>query len=444
MIVLDEKQDAMVEWLIRMDGRGLLWADAGVGKTFVALEVAKRLLAPGNVPAGRVLVLCPSVLKGQWRDEAAKYLGATATVVDGPRERRVEQWREGRFLTIANYDLLDRDIDLILQCGFRMVIADESHMLKSPTAKRYKAFRRIEPEYRLALSGTPIPNDLWEIWTTADWIRPGILGRNFYSFRSAWCVMNPFIPGAIVGYRNEGKLRDVVQSIAFRAVRGDVEGMAGLVTSVVEVDLSAEEKSRYAQLKDEMRLMVAGKELTATNALSQLMRLRQLVDDPRVLGLPEEGTKEKALHGILADGVKTIVFTEFKTLAARLGDRYGCGVISGDVSSSDRDAALRRFKGDPAARILVSTSAGQYGLNLQEADRVVHFGVPWNWARVDQRASRARRRGREGDVAETFLFARATVDVKMWKLVNRKRELGEKLSNAEIAAVLDEELSEPF
>src|SRR3990167_815698 len=296
------RQRAAVAWLHEHQGRGLLWMDAGTGKTFAALQylldVARK---------GRVLVLCPSVLKKQWASEAKLYCGANANIIDGSRSERVDQWKENRWLSVANYELLDRDFDVISQITWLAVVADESQMLKSPASKRWKLFRHgtkqcrpLDPPYRLALSGTPLPNALWEIWTTLDWIRPGILGSSFWSFRSTYCVTNPFIPGAIVGYRDEDRIRSAVAANSFRSVR-DPRDRPALTSRLLPVTLSPEEQALYEQLRKECRLVLGGVEtLTVPNILAQILRLRQLVDCPAVLGASAAGSKLAALDAPLA------------------------------------------------------------------------------------------------------------------------------------------------
>ena len=444
-IELLPRQRQAVAWLHGRGGRGLLWMDAGTGKTFAALQYLIEETVRGGVaggqPLGRVLVLCPSVLKDQWASEAKAYCGATVNVVAGSRSERVGQWSKASWLTVANYELLDRDFDVISQVPWLAIVADESHMLKSPTSKRWKLFRKLDPRYRLALSGTPLPNALWEIWTTLEWLHPGCLGSSFYSFRSRHCVMNPFIPGAIVGYRDEEAIHKVLRSLSYRAER-DPADLPPLTSRVLDVALSSHERVLYEQLRKECRIVLEGVEkLTVPNVLAQLMRMRQLVDCPATLGLPVDCSKLAALDRLIRErDVKTLVFTEFETVAAAIAARWpGSVVISGSVSSVGRSRALGLFKKDPACRLLVSTSAGQYGLNLQEAERVIHLGVPWNWARTEQRLARSYRHGQTAEVEEVFVLAAGTVDTKMHNLILKKKALSDRLSASEIGQLIYED-----
>ena len=424
-------QEAAVEWLLSRDGTGLVYGDPGVGKTFISTEYALR------ADCKNVLIVCPSTLKMQWRDEIRKYCGELAAIVDGASsEERARGWRSGYRFKITNYEKVMSDLDEIRQVHWDLVVADESHYVNSPVAKRTKAFKAIPAKRRLALSGDPFPNALYEAFSIIDWFQPGFLGKNFYAFKNIWCTPHPAFPGKIVAVREPEKLKRVMSRFIHRIHKEEVLTDLPPKTELFEwVELLEGERAMYEQIKEELRLIFQGKEkLTVTNMLAMFMRLRQIVDDPQVFDILMPSAKAQKLAEILARPTpgKTIVFTEFSTLATRLARQYGGSLISGALSTGERERQLDRFKKDPSVRILFSTAAGGYGLNLTVASRVVHIGVPWNWSRVNQRVARAWRKGQEEAVEEIYLLGKNTVDVRMLKLVESKKELASEFDKAKI------------
>ena len=432
MITLDPHQRAAVKWLHEHGGRGLLHMDAGTGKTYASLQYLEESVAKN------ILIFCPSILKKQWAEEIKKFTGDDALVIEGTKDQRRKLWATPSRFKVVNYELLTHDEKEIIKLDPDAVVADESHMLKSPTSKRYKRFRKLRPFIRIAMSGTPVPNALHEAWTTIDWISPGCLHKNFWTFKQFECYLHPEIRGLILGYRDKAKIQRVIERHSIRITR-DVLNLPERKQTIIWVDITPAERKLYDQIKKEARLVVAGEErFTVPNILVEIGKLRQLLDDPESLGVTGDCSKRDVLGDVLSSGGKTIIFGGFKHCIRRLARRHKGVSIYGGQPARERDRALRVFKTEPDIRLLFSTSAGQYGLNLQEARRVIHYGVPWNWARIDQRTSRAHRRGQEQEVEEVFILARDTIDEKMWAMVNRKRKLGESFTRDDYITLLED------
>lgn len=414
-------QEETVEWLMKRKGIGLVYGDPGIGKTFIATEFALRS------GCRNVLILCPATLKRQWKDEVKKYCGESPIVVDGSQSDRVHGWKSGYRFKVSNYEKVFSDIESINSVDWDLVIFDESHLVNTPAARRTKACKKIRSRMRVALSGDPFPNALWECYSIIDWLSPGYLGQSWPAFRSTWCYVNPEVHGQVLGVTDPKRLKQLIAPFIRRIHKEDVITDLAPKKEVFEwVELDQTERKMYVQLQEELKLTWEGEEkVTVTMLLAMMMRQRQCVDDPMALGIDYDGSKVRKLHEILTDGYdgKTIVFTEFSTLAHRLARKYGGSLISGKLTTTEREIQIQRFKNDPQRTLLFSTAAGGYGLNLTVASRVVHFGVPWNWSRVNQRVSRAWRKGQERTVIEIYLLAKDSVDVKMQKLVEKKREL---------------------
>ena len=432
MITLDAHQREAVDWLKSRSGQGLVYADAGTGKTFISVAFALES------ELRKVLIVCPATLKLQWQAEIKKFCGEDAVVIDGSASERRVKWRTGARFHIANYEILYSDSLEVDKFNPDAVIADECHMVNSPTAKRTKAFKRIKSPIRIALSGDPFPNGPWEAYSVMDWIKPGILGANWWSFRAGWCQMHPHIKQAIVGIRDKEAFRRTISPLIHRIHKEEVlVDLPGKKEVFEWVELGDLERKAYEQLEKELRVIVEGKEkLTVTNLLSLILRLRQMIDEPEVFGVEVRPAKQEKLDIIVKDGRKTLIFTEFSALAHSLSTRYKCPLIAGNVTLPDRNKAVEKFMNDEDCRILVSTAAGGYGLNLTAATRVIHFGLPYNNARVNQRVSRAWRRGQTEEVEEVYLLARRTVDEKILKIVERKKDHEKKFSKSELKAII--------
>ncbi len=414
-------QIATADEFDRRGGRILLWADTGTGKTAAAIECWKRV---GNPP---LLYLAPSVLKKQLQEEFYKFApDADVQIVFGSKRDRSIQWNSNKQVFIANYELLLFDKEEILKLNPEMVVVDECQRLAAPTSQTLKAFRKMSPKYRLAMSGTPAPNHLHEFWNMTDWVSPGHFHLSFWAFRSKECRMNPHFP-AIMGYYDKHKVQETFMRQVHRIRREDVLELPTLTEVRISCQLGDKQRKAYDTLKRELMLdLEDGEKLTVPNMLALIMRLRQMADMPEALGVKVESAKEKKLDELLeaVSSRKIIVFTEFASVARYLEWKYRSEalVVMGETPQNQRDGIFDQFRNDPKKRILFLTSASQYGINLQVADTVIHYDLPWNEARLDQRNARAWRYGQDKEVTSYRIIADGTVDEKMERMIEGKRK----------------------
>jgi SNF2 family DNA or RNA helicase len=414
-------QITAAEEFVRRDGRLLLWADTGTGKTAAAIESWRRVGRP------RLLYLAPAILKKQLAVEFSKFAPeASVMVIQGAKKDRALQWARGYEVVIANYELLLADTKEVLAYAPQMIVADECQRLAAPASQTIKAFRKLDPKYRLAMSGTPAPNHLHEFWNMTSWVKPGLFYDSFWAFRARECRMNPNFP-QILGYYDKAKVQTRFMSVVHRIPRDKVLQLPPLTEIRIDCRLGKEQREAYEKLKRELCLELAnGEHLTVPNMLALIMRLRQMADLPEALGVKAESAKEKTLASLLeaVSSRKILVFTEFASVARYLEWKYGKEALAvmGETPQGDRDAIFERFRTDPSVRILFLTSAAQYGVNLQAADTVIHFDLPWNEARMDQRNARAWRYGQDKAVTSYRIVAEDTVDEKMERMIEGKRK----------------------
>ena len=421
-------------------GSGLLADEVGCGKTPMALAACEIIRITDKLThraePGRVLILCPAILKEQWKAEIRKfYTEATATVVSGTQAQRITKWTKQTRYIIANYELLLRDWGLIASVPWDVIICDEATRISNPRAKQTKAVKKLQTRYKFALTGTPFNNNVENIWSIFDWLRPGILG-NWWQFINTYCVKNYW--NAIVGYRNLDEMRECIRPYMLRRTKAEVlTELPEIISTDISLELSDKEKKLYNQIKQELLLEIAEGDVnkienitTVSNAMVKMVRLKQLTCGMELLGEVKESTKLNALHELLPTWIngerKAIIFTQFSKFADILERElaeYKPLKITGEVKN--RDEILNAFKDDVKHRILISTSAGQYGLNIQAASVVVHMDQEWSLGKMEQRIGRAHRVGQKQTVLEYSLVCKGTIDMYVRRVLRKKQELSD-------------------
>lgn len=423
MITLFPHQQEAIDWLYRHDGCGLIYADVGTGKTFCALGFIQRY------SQGKVLIVCPASLVGQWCSE-------------------MESFWENSFpgtITVIHYEKLlnDKFLKELASTHWNTIVIDESQTINNPSAKKTKRLKKLKATHRIALSGTPFKNALYECWSVMDWLRPGILGKSFYWFKQNYLRLHPAFHG-IVGYL-PGAEEYIQKTIAPHIHHIHREEVLKDLPPKNEhyhwVDLSPTHMRLYNELKETLSLEIGSfTKLTVTNVISLIMRLRQLTDLPSALvGECEEvGVKSEELWTLLkGQEGKSLVFSEFATVATALAQSDESSLlITGAVPLKKRQEIVELFKSDPQHHTLYGTRAISAGLNLQCAHTVVHFGLPWTNADLSQRAGRAWRSGQTHAVEEHFILARGTIDEKMYKLIEKKKGVEGKFDKSELLSLL--------
>lgn len=454
-ITLLDYQKTGHEFLVKT-GSSLLGDDVGLGKTLQALAFCED----PRIGAQRVLVLCPAILKDQWAEQIAKFVGemdATTQVIDGKPEDRMRQWSAdranvSRTYFIANYELLLRDADAIRSIPWDVIISDEATRLSNVRNKQRKALVRVPARHRIALTGTPVSNRAEDVWGILDWCNPKSLGSwfnfmNFYVEKNKW--------GGIQNYRNLDHLALRIKPFYIRRTKEEVlPELPDKIISDVPFKLSDKEQRAYDVIRHEYftdmfnmkdtEFSKLPEMMQVQNSLTKMLRLQQIADGMELVGSMSVSAKFEALQTILqgVENRKVIIFTKFSTMADILERELKCLKISGDVSNTDRQLVLARFNDRAACLdgktndILVMTSAGQYGLNIQAASVVIHYDQPFSIAELIQREGRAHRMGQKESVLVYNLLGKSTVDERVQKLLLKKQDLSDRLLMADIKEIL--------
>jgi superfamily II DNA or RNA helicase/Tfp pilus assembly protein PilF len=461
------QQETVRRVLRHFKGRALLADEVGLGKTIEACLVLKEYWARGMVR--RVLVLTPPSLVSQWRGELAEKFGMTSAAPDDSafRSDPGRFWREEAVI-VASIAMvrLEPHASTLAGIAWDMVIVDEAHCLKNRTSANWKLVNSLDKKFILMLTATPVENNLVELYNLITVLKPGLLATEA-DFRKQFVVA-----GKPRASRNADGLRTLLAEVMVRNTRSavDVRLPHRIAASVVVLPSPAEAKL-YGMVSDYVASRYrpsGGGNAGAAQALALHLLQRQAGSSAPALARatgrllaaghrhePAGRRDLEAIHDMagqvpwsgkglhlgrmLAEReAKTVVFTEFTATLEHLAQvceqhslRYV--LFNGEMSKAEKDAAIARFRDD--ANVLLSTASGGEGRNLQFANTVVNFDLPWNPMRLEQRVGRVHRIGQTQEVF-VFNFCQAdTVEEQLLRVLHDKINMFE-LVVGEVDAIL--------
>ena len=430
--------------LERLGFGGILADDMGLGKT---LQVIAHVLAQKETGRGGcTLVVCPASLVYNWMSEISRFApGLAAVAVLGTKAARrvLIGGHEGADILVTSYDLLRRDVEEYAPLHLSRVVLDEAQYIKNPKAQVTRAVKCLDADVRLALTGTPIENRLAELWSIFDFLMPGYLGtREEFAKR---------YEGPVEAGEHDGRrlLRCAIGPFVLRRLKSEVlADLPEKTESVVYSQMSPRQRKLYLATQDRLALQVQHMDKGGPQGperlkvLAELTRLRQICCDPRLCLDGYEGGSAKLetcleLVSQARDaGHRVLVFSQFASMLDLIGQRLSAAHVTwfqltGRTSKEARERLVRRFQAGEADVFLVSLKAGGVGLNLTAADVVIHYDPWWNVAAQDQATDRAYRIGQRRDVSVMRLVVEGTVEEKIVRMQEAKRDLA--------ASVLDGE-----
>ncbi|MEU4211678.1 DEAD/DEAH box helicase [Streptomyces sp. NPDC026206] len=455
-----------LDWLSRMTSLGLggcLADDMGLGKTItlIALHLHRQTL-PGA--AGPTLVVCPTSLMGNWQREIERFAPSTPVRRFHGSARDLDALADGEFV-LTTYGTMRLDAHRLGQAGWGMVVADEAQHVKNPYSATAKALRTIGAKARVALSGTPVENNLSELWAILDWTTPGLLG-SLGSFRRRYAQT---IEGGADPAAAE-RLAALVRPFLLRRRKSD-PGIAPELPPKTETDhtvaLTKEQAALYEAVVREILAEVADADGFERRGLivKLLTGLKQICNHPAQF-LKEHGLKENSprisgrsgkvelldelLDTILAEGASVLVFTQYVQMARLLEQHLAArGVptrfLHGGTPVARREEMVREFQEGKVPVFLLSLKAAGTGLNLTRAGHVVHFDRWWNPAVETQATDRAYRIGQTQPVQVHRLVAEGTIEDRIAEMLTRKQALADAVlgsGEAALTELTDAELAE--
>ncbi|MCH1865616.1 DEAD/DEAH box helicase [Nocardioides sp. CFH 31398] len=427
-------------WLADLTARGLggcLADDMGLGKTLTTIALHLHRRAATGAP-GATLVVCPTSLLGNWEAEVRRFApGVPVRRFHGAR-RTLEGVGDGFVLT--TYGTLRTTVDDLTAVRWDLVVADEAQHVKNPRSATARALRKVPSTARVALTGTPVENNLEDLWSVLDWACPGLLGSRL-AFRRRWAV--PIESGA--DPETARHFADLITPFLLRRRKSD-PGIAPELPAKFDTDhvlgLTREQTVLYEGfVRDTMeRIARSDPDHRRGLVLTLLTGLKQICNhpaqflaqtDPRLSGRSEKLDLLGDLLGtVVAEGGAALVFTQYVAMARLVSVHLGrLGVehhlLHGQTPVAERERMVASFQGGGVPVFLLSLKAGGTGLNLTRADHVVHVDRWWNPAVEDQATDRAHRIGRTRPVQVHRLMCEGTVEERIGLLLQRKRGIAD-------------------
>ena len=429
-----------VDWLQHLRANGLggfLADDMGLGKTaqtiaHIVIEQAEgRLVRPA-------LIVVPTSLVTNWTAELVKFAPHLKVAVLYGADRHARRTElAGVHVAITTYTVLTRDIEPMKRLPWHLVVLDEAQVIKSPDAKATKAVCQLNTTHRLCLSGTPIENNLQELWSEFAFLMPGLLGdrRGFAKrFRTPIEKNNDAV-------RRVQLIRRIKPFLLRRTKAEVATDLPPKHTILRRITLAPEQRELYETIRgtlyDKVREQIL--ELSAAQSrivvLDALLKLRQVCCDPRLVKLPSARLVDASskfddllemVTEMIPEGRRILLFSQFTSMLDLIKPRLTeAGIEFVELRGDTRDRAepVRRFEAGEVPLFLISLKAGGRGLNLTSADTVIHYDPWWNPAVEDQASDRAHRIGQTKSVFVYKMIAADTVEDRIVELQQHKANL---------------------
>jgi superfamily II DNA or RNA helicase len=412
-------------------GRCLIADDMGLGKTIQAIAAVEMLARVAGIE--RVLVVSPTSLKHQWKQEIEKFTDRQALVVEGLLPRRAELYAATAFYKLTNYDVVCRDLDLIRRWQPDLIILDEAQRIKNWKTRTAQSVKRLESPYTLVLTGTPLENRLEELHSIVEFVDRFRLGPMFRFLAEHQHVDES---GRVVGYRNLSKISETLGPILVRRTKDKVlKELPERMEKRFFVPMTAEQRRHHDENREVVARVVQKWRKYGFLRESDQRRMQIALQNMRMSCNSTYLLDQKTDHGVKADELaellsemleeqqyKVVVFSQWRRMhelvARRLESRRWEHVMfHGGVPGPQRKDLIRRFKEDPDCRLFLSTDAGGVGLNLQNAAAVVNLDQPWNPAVLEQRIGRVHRLGQHRPVRVVHFIAQGTIEEGMLSLL---------------------------
>ncbi|MBI1901106.1 MAG: DEAD/DEAH box helicase [Planctomycetia bacterium] len=398
----------------------ILADEMGLGKTMQAITAMRLLLHAREIRSA--LLVCPKPLVPNWKREFSLWAPEIpVVVVEGDQARRRWQWGLPVAVKIANYEILQRDRDLLADPALRfdLVILDEAQRIKNRESTTAEVSRSIHRTRSWTLTGTPVENSVSDLVGIFDFLAPGHLSTE----------MKP------------QRIGELAADFVLRRTKEQVlSDMPPKLERDVEVELSPEQRETYRLAEEEgvLRLTELGPSITIQHVFELVLRLKQICNFDPATG--ESAKLERLLadlEEVATSGRKALVFSQWvSTLLALRAHLEPLGPLEyhGRIPSSKREEVIRRFRDDPSRHVLlISYGAGGVGLNLQCAGYVFLFDRWWNPAVEDQAINRAHRIGISGPVTVSRYLSPDTIEQRIDEVLSEKRQLFETIFQGDAA-----------
>lgn len=437
-------QLAGFQWLVFLNEAGwggILADDMGLGKTVQALAFFLHYKKAN--PDAKFLVVCPTTLIYNWENEIKKFAPSlTYMIHHGPKRTSSPADFAAYNVVITTYGTMRSDIKMLKDIAFDYALLDESQSIKNPQSQVAKASLLLNTKNRLALSGTPVQNNTFDLFAQMNFLNPGILGSREFFMNEFATPIDKFQEKEIVD-----QLKKLTYPFLLRRTKEQVaKDLPEKTETLLVCEMGAAQRKIYEQYRSMYQSQILGMieqqgmQKSQMHILQGLTKLRQICDSPAIL--KEEDRHEN--HSVKLEELsreitentgnhKVLIFSQFLGMLGLIREELDKQKVpyvyfDGSTTATERERAIQKFQNDEDCRVfLISLKAGGIGLNLTAADYVYIVDPWWNPAVEQQAIDRTHRIGQTKNIFAYRLICKDTIEEKMLTLQERKRALASDL-----------------
>ncbi|PZP44736.1 MAG: ATP-dependent helicase [Pseudopedobacter saltans] len=441
------------EWMVllsQIQAGACLADDMGLGKTLqtICFLAYQQQLNPKK----KSIVICPASLIYNWEQEIKKFAPTLLPFIYRAQERK--HWEEftknEEKVLIVSYHTLRQDIEILSTFPWQVAVIDESQNIKNPTARVTKAVYAIEAHNKIALSGTPVMNNTFDLYAQLQFVLPGLLGsREFFRKEYANPIDREAKPEKV------DALRQLTNPFILRRTKKQVAtDLPDKTESILWCEMGEEQKSFYEEVKSDIKdslfldIQSEGLQKNKLSILQGIQKLRQICDAPVLMKQSLDYTPcnesikldriVEALQNHQENGHKALVFSQFTSMLDLIAAKCeSLGIVfyhfDGGTAVEKRQEMVSAFQQeeDEATAFLISLKSGNAGLNLTQAQYVYLVDPWWNRAVEQQAIDRSHRIGQQSNVFAYRMICKGSIEEKIIALQEKKKFLSDELVTAE-------------
>lgn len=416
-------------------GRVLLADDMGLGKTvqaIAAVEVFARFFG-----ISRVLIVCPTSLKYQWKSEIIKFTGREACIVEGLVHKRKELYRQDGLYKIISFGVVRNDLHMIEEWNAGLIIVDEAQRIKNWKTQTAQIVKKIRTKYAIVTTGTPLENRIEELHSIVEFLDMYKLGPLF-RFLNNHQILDE--SGKMTGYRNLRTIKKTLEDILIRRTKKEIKNqLPGRIDKNFFVEMTREQSAEHeyyyntvAQLASKWIRLGFLEEEERQLLMTCLNCMRMVADSTYILDpKTNHGNKVPEVTGLIRDlmgykGNKLVIFSQWKRMFELLirelrKTDLQFVYLNGDVPAIQRKKIIEQFREDKNLRVFLSTDAGGVGVNLQQANILINLDLPWNPAVLEQRIGRIYRLGQKKKIQVFNFISAYSIEHRILHLLEFKK-----------------------
>ncbi|MCX6154137.1 MAG: DEAD/DEAH box helicase [Candidatus Kapabacteria bacterium] len=418
-------------------GRCLIADDMGLGKTIQAIAATE--IFANEFSAEKVLIVCPTSLKYQWKAEIEKFTNRSVCVIEGMMNKRWEQYKSNDFYKITSYNSIKNDLSAINNLSPDLVILDEAQRIKNWKTKTAQSVKSINCEFAMVLTGTPLENRLDELHSLVEFVDRYKLGALF-RFLSKHQTLDD--NGKVIGYHDLHEISKTLDSILIRRKKEDVllqlperiDKNYFVTATEQQMDIHNDYADMVAKLVHKWQRNKFLSEPDRKKLLVGLSCMRMVCDSTYILDQTTRfDTKIDELMVLIEDifehkDEKVVIFSQWERmtrLVAKELEKINVKFeyLHGGIASAKRKDLLSNFANDIDVKVFLSTDAGGVGLNLQTANVVINLDIPWNPAVLEQRIARVHRLGQGKHVRVINFITKDSIEERILHLLSFKQSV---------------------